>query len=169
MLWALILAVALYPLHQSLAGKLGNKQGRASTLMVLVTMLLIGVPMGFLALTVVHDVQTAHAVMESGGLEIPAPDPSVADWPVIGERAYSAWDTAATSMEQFQASYGPQLKDLTKKVLGASLGAVGAALLFLASMVVAGIMMAFGKGGVMPCCESPTDWQDPARVNACTN
>ena len=31
LLWALILAVALYPLHRSLAGRLGGRQGWAAT------------------------------------------------------------------------------------------------------------------------------------------
>ena len=36
MLWALILAVTLYPIHQMLAKKLGNRQGRSSTTIVLI-------------------------------------------------------------------------------------------------------------------------------------
>jgi predicted PurR-regulated permease PerM len=35
MIWALILAVALYPLHQYLAAKIGGKQGLAATIVVL--------------------------------------------------------------------------------------------------------------------------------------
>ncbi len=44
MLWALILAVTLYPLHQRFAVRLGGKQGRASTLLVLLGILLIVAP-----------------------------------------------------------------------------------------------------------------------------
>ena len=36
MVWALILAVTLYPLHQALASKIGGKQGLAATLLVVV-------------------------------------------------------------------------------------------------------------------------------------
>ena len=41
MVWALILAVTLYPLHQSLASKFGGKQGLAATLLVVVGIVLI--------------------------------------------------------------------------------------------------------------------------------
>jgi predicted PurR-regulated permease PerM len=34
MVWALILAVTLYPLHQAIASKIGGKQGLAATLLV---------------------------------------------------------------------------------------------------------------------------------------
>ena len=43
MVWALILAVTLYPAHQLLAGKLGGKQGLAATILVLAGAVLIGV------------------------------------------------------------------------------------------------------------------------------
>ena len=36
MVWALILAVTIYPLQQYLAGKIGGKQGLAATLLVVV-------------------------------------------------------------------------------------------------------------------------------------
>lgn len=146
-MWALVLAVALYPLHQGLARKLGGKQGRASIVMVLFTMLLVGAPMTYMAMTVVGDAQNLQSTIESGGLNIPAPNPAVAEWPVVGEKLYKAWDTAATNMENFLSTYGPQLKDLSKRAIGASLGAVGSALLFLAAMAVAGIMMAYGQSG----------------------
>ena len=41
MAWALILAVALYPVHQKLADKMGRRQGLAATLLVLVGIVLI--------------------------------------------------------------------------------------------------------------------------------
>jgi len=44
MLWALILAVTLYPLHQRFAARLGGKQGQSSTLLVLLGILLIVAP-----------------------------------------------------------------------------------------------------------------------------
>lgn len=43
-LWALILAIALYPLHQRLARWFGGRQGRAATLLVVASLLLIGGP-----------------------------------------------------------------------------------------------------------------------------
>ena len=40
MVWALILAVTLYPLHQALARKIGGKQGLAAILLVVVGIVL---------------------------------------------------------------------------------------------------------------------------------
>jgi hypothetical protein len=59
MLWALILAITLYPLHQMLAGRIGGKQGLASTLIVLLAVAVIVTPTVMLASQFgdsVHDV-----------------------------------------------------------------------------------------------------------------
>ena len=44
MVWAAILAVTLYPLHQAMASRLGGKQGLAATLIVLLGLVLIVAP-----------------------------------------------------------------------------------------------------------------------------
>ena len=48
MVWALILAVTIYPLHQALARKIGGKQGLAATLLVVVGVVLIVAPTAML-------------------------------------------------------------------------------------------------------------------------
>ena len=57
--WSLILAVMLYPMHQRLAAKLGGHQGRTATVLVLACLLVISVP------TVIIDLHS------SGTAEIP--------------------------------------------------------------------------------------------------
>ena len=48
MVWALILAVTLYPLHRSLARRIGGRQGLAATIVVISGGLLIITPAAFL-------------------------------------------------------------------------------------------------------------------------
>ena len=48
MVWALILAVTTYPLHQSLARRIGGRQGLAATLLVLVGSVAIIAPTALL-------------------------------------------------------------------------------------------------------------------------
>ena len=43
--WALVMAISLYPIHQKIAAKFSNKQGLTSTVMVVVTLLAFGVPL----------------------------------------------------------------------------------------------------------------------------
>ncbi|MGB5640716.1 MAG: hypothetical protein WBM63_16510, partial [Sedimenticolaceae bacterium] len=64
-LWALILAVTLYPLHKSLAKRLGGSQGRAATLLVLVCVVAIGLPTILLGSSFAGFVHEAHATFEN--------------------------------------------------------------------------------------------------------
>ena len=61
MVWASILAVTLYPVHQALASKLGGKQGLAATLLVILSLVLIVGPTAVLTNSLgdsVHDLVT---------------------------------------------------------------------------------------------------------------
>src|SRR6476620_11350970 len=49
MLWSVILAITMYPLHERFARRLGGKQGRAATLLVLLSILVLMVPVYLLA------------------------------------------------------------------------------------------------------------------------
>ena len=51
MLWSVILAVALYPLHALIARKMGGKHGRAATVLVLAILLGVLVPTTLLAIS----------------------------------------------------------------------------------------------------------------------
>ena len=48
-LWAFILSIALAPLHDRLAVRLGGRQGRSATVLVLAGLLLIGAPIVMLS------------------------------------------------------------------------------------------------------------------------
>ena len=58
MLWALILAITIYPLHQMLAVRLGGKQGLTATLIVLLAIGVIVTPTVMLASEFGDSVQT---------------------------------------------------------------------------------------------------------------
>ena len=147
LLWGLILAIMLYPLHQRLAKRLKDRQGLTATLMVVTGCLLLGVPLGLLGnsfVTEIHDVRTAY---ESNSLTIPEPDTKVAEWPIIGEKLYKAWNEAATNIPKFLKNYEEQIQKIGAQFVSAAGNAFGAVFLFLGALIIAGIMMAWGKPG----------------------
>jgi predicted PurR-regulated permease PerM len=147
MVWSVILAVTLYPMHQKLARKLGGKQGLAATLLVLGGVVLIGVPTAFLMVSLGDSLQNLVASVRGGTLKIPAPSPNVAEWPVIGPRLHDLWSQAHTDLPALVKSRQPQVSDLARKALQVVASIAGAALLFLFSFIVAGIVMAWGQSG----------------------
>jgi len=147
MVWALILAVALYPLHQILTRRIGGRQGLAATLIVIIGLVVIVAPTAVLMGSLGDSIREVVHGVQTNTLHIPAPRPGVEQWPVVGEKLYGAWMQAHTNLPQFIQSMQPKVGDLAKGALGfvASIGV--AILVFLAAFIVAGILMTFGESG----------------------
>jgi len=147
MVWGLILAVTLYPMQEYVAAKMGGRQGLAATLIVILGIALIVTPTAILMSSLGDSVQRLIHDVQSDALVIPAPRESVAGWPVIGERVYALWSQAHADLPALIKSMQPKIGDLAKSALAfvASIG--GGLLLFLAALIIAGILMAFGRSG----------------------
>jgi len=147
LLWALILAVTLYPLHQSIARRLGGNRGLAATIVVLVGTLSIVTPTVFLVSSFEGSVRKFVSDAQQNKLEIPAPHEGVREWPIVGGRIHDVWSKAHADLPALLQSMQPQILELGRKalVLGASIAVME--LQFLASFVIAGILMAYGETG----------------------
>ena len=147
MLWALILAITIYPLHQMLAARIGGKQGLAATLIVLLAVGVIVTPTIMLASEFGDSVQNLIKNVRDNTLQIPAPSEKVAAWPVVGERVHAVWSQAHNDLPGLVQSMQPKLGELATKALGIVAALGGSLLMFLFSFVVAGIIMAYGESG----------------------
>jgi len=123
------------------------RQGRAATLLVLVGVSLIGVPSFMLGSSFAGQVHEVHERFKNDEIAIKKPDPAVAEWPLVGKRVYASWSAAAENLPGYLAKIKPQLTELSKKVLAAAASTAGGVFKFLGSMIIAGIMMAYGQAG----------------------
>jgi len=163
MLWGLILAVALEPLHAWLARRMGGRQGLAATVLVLAGLVLIGVPTVMLGSSFASHAQDAYVALDKGTLTIPAPSPRVAEWPLVGKKLYAAWNSAATNLPAFVGDHQDKLKNLARRGLATAASTAVAILLFLAAMIVAAIMMAYAESGSNAMRRVFIRLSDPAR------
>lgn len=145
--WALILAVTIYPLHQSLANMIGGKQGIAATLLIIVGILLIVVPTAMLINSFGDSLHQLINDVQNNSLKIPAPRPGVEEWPVVGKKIHNVWSKAYADLPALVKSMQPKIGELAKTALGFVAGIGGGLLQFLASFIIAGIIMAFGQSG----------------------
>jgi predicted PurR-regulated permease PerM len=147
MVWATILAVTLYPLHQIVAAKLGGKQGRAATLLVILGLVLIVGPTAVLTGSLGDSAKTFVEQVRDNTLKVPAPSESIAGLPIVGERLYAVWSKAHSDLPALVQSLQPKIGDLTKVVLS-GVASIGIGILqFIASLIIAGILMAYGQAG----------------------
>lgn len=146
LVWSLILAVVLYPLHQWLARRLGGRQGGAATLMVVLTLLLVGVPVALLSSSLADSLLWLLDGIKSQSLQVPPPPARIAGLPVVGDKLHAAWALAATDLPSLIHQLQPKIGELARASLTFVGGLGGAILLFLLSFVVAAILMAYGAG-----------------------
>ena len=147
LLWAVVLAVTLYPLHQMLANKLGGKQGRAATVMVLLGVLLIGAPMALLSTSLAESVAGMAKHVNAGTLVVPAPPAKVAEWPLVGEKIHTVWNKAATDLPALIHNNRAEIGGLLKSALGFLAQSATGVLMFLFSFAIAGVIVAYGREG----------------------
>src|SRR3954454_23279925 len=146
-LWSLILAITLYPLERRLKGMLGNNEGRAATLIVLIAVGILIVPIYLLGTSMVHSVESALTTVKGGSFHIRPPADSVAGWPLVGKSLYGFWQQAATDLTGLTQKFAPQIKDISLVLLGKLAGVGVGFLMFIFALIIAGIFMAYSQSG----------------------
>lgn len=135
-IWAAILAVTLQPVYEWLKKKFGGRGSLASLLITLLALAIILGPAGLLATSTVETAQELTAKLEAGTLDIPPPEESVKEWPVIGERAFAAWTQASTNITAFAKQHSETIKGALGGFLSAAAGVGGGVLSFAASVII---------------------------------
>lgn len=147
MLWSMILTITLYPLQVRLRGRLGNRDGRAATLIVLIAVGIILVPLYLLGASMTHSVQDALAAIKNGEFRIPPPAESVASWPLVGQRVYDFWLQATADLTGLAQRFSPKLSEVSLTLLGKLAGLGLGLMIFVIALIIAGIVMANGENG----------------------
>lgn len=145
--WGMIIAVALYPLHRSFTGKLGGREKTSAAVFVLVGLTILIVPTYLTAGSSITALSTLGSGLQDGSVKIAPPDESVADWPIIGERVYSGWSRAAVNLEATLKEYQPQLAAFGQGVLRFAGSTFVGVLQFVFSMIIAGVFLVSAEGG----------------------
>ncbi len=145
--WGIILAVAVYPLHLKFTAALGGKAKWSATIITLAGLAILLVPGWLVVDSAVGTAQSIHADLNDGDLRIPPPNESVKGWPVIGEKLYAAWTAASSNVEAAVSQYGPQVKALAERILHAAAALISGMLHFVASIIIAGVFLMFARQG----------------------
>jgi|TARA_B110000240_G_C13509685_1_gene458464 predicted PurR-regulated permease PerM len=147
LMWAAIVAIAVYPLYLVLVPLLGNKEGLTASLMVLVTLAAFIVPVINMSGSLIGTAQSINEQITAGTLQIPPPSESVREWPLIGEKTHNAWTMASESLSDAAVQYREELISLSQSTLGI-IGSFGGALFtFIFATIFAGVFLPYAKSG----------------------
>jgi predicted PurR-regulated permease PerM len=145
--WAMIIAVAIYPAHQMLTGKLGGREKASATIFVLVGLVILVVPTYMTADSSITALSTVGHNLKEGSVSISPPDESVAEWPIIGKKVHGAWSAAADNLEATLRNYQPQLVAFSEGVIKFAGSIAIGVLQFVVSMLIAGVFLVNAEGG----------------------
>jgi predicted PurR-regulated permease PerM len=146
-LWSLILAMAMYPLHSALSKKLGGRPKWASFIIIFAILAIVILPTGLLIRSLIDEVKDLKVSYDAGKLSIPPPAEKVKSWPIIGEKLYDLWQSAFVNLEQIIVKYQDQLLGVGKKIGMGILSAAGGVVQIIASLIIAGILLFIGGTG----------------------
>jgi predicted PurR-regulated permease PerM len=144
-IWAAILAVTLYPMHQKLKRRLKGKGILAAVLitaMIFILFFLIG---SWLGVRTGSEIKATIASYQDGKLKIPQPPESVKQWPVLGNKVFTFWSQTTTGADSIIQKYPEQIKTLATTGIEL-LATTGKGLfVFAISILISGIFLAYGE------------------------
>ena len=140
-LWSLILAMALHPLHAMMAKKMGGRKKLASFIMVATMLVILVVPTSLLISKLVGEVRDVKTLYEQDALSIPLPNEKVKNWPLVGEQVYGLWHDASVSLEATVTKYKTQIAGAGKTIVQGIMSTAGAVVQFVVAFILAGFLL----------------------------
>jgi len=144
--WAGIIAIGVYPLYQWLKDKTGLSAGWTSTLVTLALLGILITPSAILSNALMKNVQTLTTQIENNSLQIPPPPESVGDWPLIGKKVEALWLEASQDLKAVLVEHDAEVKKYAGWFLARAAGAGGSLLLFIFSIILAGVFLVSATG-----------------------
>ena len=142
--WAVVLAVALAPIHDWLSARLGGRRGLGSVITTTLALLVVIGPVAALATSLFETIQVFVTRAGSGSLSIPSPPEALDSVPFIGDQIKSFWLLASTNIEELFVRYRDVIVPFRTTLIG-KLSTISIDLLmFVVAIVVAGVIMVPG-------------------------
>jgi predicted PurR-regulated permease PerM len=147
LVWATAIVIATWPLLLWVQRHVGNSRGLATTVMILVMMIIFIVPfwaaLGAMLDASVDGVEVVRSYLKNGL----GPPPSwLANVPFAGERLTAEWQAlSAGGPEQFAETIRPYVKSVAAWLLAVTGGFGGLLGHFLLTVIIAGILYATGE------------------------
>ncbi len=141
-MWGVIIAVAIYPLFVKLKSLLGDRNKLAATVYTLLTLALLITPTVMISNSIIDTSIIITERYEAGTLEIPPPDSSVKEWPLVGENLHALWLQASENLSETLNKYNAETKKAGKTIVSSVASAAGTILQFVLSIIISGILVA---------------------------
>jgi predicted PurR-regulated permease PerM len=140
--WGIIIAIAVYPGYRRLQNVLGGRGVLAAVVCTVFLFAVVIVPVVLLTESLVGGIQSLAARLKEGTPIIPPPPPRIGTWPIIGVPLKDAWELASKNLSAALQTFAPQIRAFIPELLLVSAGIGLAALQWILSILVAGVLLA---------------------------
>ncbi|HHH43418.1 MAG TPA: AI-2E family transporter [Gammaproteobacteria bacterium] len=144
--WAGIIAIGIYPVFEWLKNKTGMSPGWTSTILTLAMLVVLLTPTMILSGALIDNAQTLSHQIKNDELKIPPPVEGVEEWPLIGPKLDKLWTQASQDPRAVLGRFDTQLKSLSRWLLSTAAGAGLGILVFVFSIIVAGVFLVSAQG-----------------------
>jgi len=142
-IWAAILAIAFYPLHQKLKRLLKGRGVLAAILISAAFLIFFISVISWLGFRTGSEIKDKVTNLQDGNIKIPPPSEKVKEWPLVGSKAYQAWMQLSKGAENFFQQYPEQIKSAGNYVLNLVTSSGKAILFFILSIIISGVFLCF--------------------------
>jgi predicted PurR-regulated permease PerM len=140
-LWAIILAIVLYPMFNFLQKKLKGRKSLASFIIIAIILALIILPTVAFFNSATSTVVELKTGVENGTVKVATPSQNIKDWPLIGDKAYNFLFSLSTDMEKGMLEYKEQIVEISKVILAKAASSIASLLSIILSVIIAGVLM----------------------------
>jgi predicted PurR-regulated permease PerM len=144
LLWSVILAVMLHPLHLRLSDRIGNRW--SASLIGIVGVAVVLVPMFVVITSLGSSIYWLVSGLQNQSLTIPPPPTWLADLPVVGTKISDGWSLAAANLPSALRQYGEMLSKPAAWLASFAGGLASGGLSFVLSIAIAAVLVAYAKG-----------------------
>jgi len=145
LVWASVLAIALYPTHSLLRKKLKNRNGLSAAIITILMLLLIIGPAVWLLFATVDEFKELGHAYKTGELHIPPPTEKVKEWPLVGSKVYSYWSEASTNLTDFIMKHQDEVKSVLLQLFDLLKSTGTGILVFTLSIIISGFLLAYAQ------------------------
>ncbi len=145
--WGVIIAVAISPLINNLEKRFGHRKKIIIAITVAVVAALLIPTFSLTGQTIETSQKVVHALQE-GNVTVPPPTEKVKEWPLIGNKAYTFWESASQNLKKTLAPHSKKIKELATSFFSSIGGLIGTIFMFVGSMIIAAVFLIGSEGAV---------------------
>lgn len=149
LVWAVVIAIAIYPIHTLVVKFFRGRKILAVIVLTLFLLSVIVVPSGLIMYSLFEGVNHFRQLFKAGEPLIPPPGGNTANWPFIVKPIVDFWQLASENLQEAVVKYSDQIKKYGAWLLLALVGVSKGILSFIASIIIAGILLIYADPAVV--------------------